>query len=206
VFRWLRRLVYLVVLVAFVYLVVTSAQVVLASRTSLTPGEVKPASAIVVIGSATGPGGPGALSEDLKLRCEEAISLYRAGRSHTIITTGANAYPGAPTEASAAASYLKSHGVARVTMVPLSQIPAQIAFVDTLLPRSSDGRVILVADPLQTRWLEDVAAADHLQAQITVVPAPKQSVWHEFQSIWGQSVAVALGRVIGFKNTGSIGG
>lgn len=202
-FRWLRRLVYLVVLVAFVYLVVTSAQVVLASRTLVTPGEAKPASAIVVIGSATG---PGALSEDLKLRCEEAISLYRAGRSHTVITTGASAGPGAPREASAAASCLKSHGVTPVTMVPLPQIPAQLAFVDTLLPKSSEGRVILVADPLQTRWLEDVAASDHLQAQITVVPAPKQSFWHQVQSIWGQSVAVALGRVIGFKNTGSIGG
>jgi hypothetical protein len=203
VFRWFRRLVYLVVLVLFVYLVINSAQVVVASRTSLTLSELKPASAIVVIGSATG---PGPLAADLRLRCEEAVSLYRLGRSPTVFTTGASASPGAPTEAAAAAAYLKTQGVKKVTMVPLSEIPAQLSFIAALLPRSDDGRVILVADPLQTKWLEGVAAAEHLHVQVAAVPAPKGSFWHDLGSIWGQTIAVGLGRAVGYKNTGWIGG
>jgi hypothetical protein len=195
--------VYLVVLAVFVYLVINSAQVVLASRTSLTLTEVQPASAIVVIGSATG---SGALSADLRLRCEEAVSLYRLGRSHTVYTTGARASSGAPTEASAAATYLKSQGVKKVTVVPLSEIPAQLSFIAALLPRSDFGRVILVADPLQTKWLDDLAAAEHLRVQVAAVPAPKGSFWHDVGSIWGQTVAVGLGRAVGYKNTGWIGG
>jgi hypothetical protein len=203
VFRWFRRLVYLVILVAFVYLVVNSAQVVLASRTSLTVNEVKTASAIVVIGSATG---SGALSADLRLRCEEAVTLYRLHRSHSVVTTGGRSSSGGPTQASAAAAYLKTQGVKKVTTVPLSEIPAQLAFIAALLPRSDDGRVILVADPLQTKWLEGVAAAEHLHAQVAAVPAPKGGFWHDVKSVWGQTVAVGLGRLVGYKNTGWIGG
>jgi DUF218 domain-containing protein len=203
VFRWFRRLVYLVVLAVFVYLVVTSAQVVLASRTSLAPPHVKPAAAIVVIGSSTG---SGALSADLRLRCEDAVSLYRLGRAHTVFTTGPAAAPGAPTEAAAAAAYLKTQGVKHVTLVPLSEIPAQLSFIGSLLGRSSAGRVILVADPLQTKWLEGVAMAEHLNAQIVAIPAPKGTFWHDVGSIWGQSLAVGFGRVAGYKNTGWIGG
>jgi hypothetical protein len=203
VFRLLRRLVYLAVIAVFVYLVVTSAQVVLASRNPLTPSAVKPASAIVVIGSATG---SGTLATDLRLRCEQAVSLYKSGHARTVITTGASAGSGSPTEASAAAAYLKSHGVKHVTMVPLSEIPAQLSFVAGLLPKSADGRVILVADPLQTKWLEEVAAAEHLHVQIVAAPVPKGTFWHDVTSVWGQSVAVGLGRVVGYKNTGSIGG
>jgi hypothetical protein len=195
--------VYLVVLAVFVYLVVTSAEVVIASRTSLTLPEVKPAAAIVVIGSATG---AGALSADLRLRCEEAVSLSRLGRAHTVITTGATAGSGAPTEASAAAAYLESHGVKHVTTLPLSEIPAQLSAVAGLLARSSDGRVILVADPLQTKWLADVATAEHLHAQIVAIPAPKATFWRDVGTIWSQSLAVGLGRVVGYENTGWIGG
>ena len=203
VFRWFRRLVYLVVLAVFVYLVVTSAEVVIASRTSLTLPEVKPAAAIVVIGSATG---AGALSADLRLRCEEAVSLSRLGRAHTVITTGPSARAGAPTEALAAARYLESHGVKDVKMVALSEVPSQLSSVAALLPRSADGRVILVADPLQTKWLEEVAGAVHLHAQIVAIPAPKATFWRDVGTIWSQSLAVGLGRVVGYENTGWIGG
>jgi hypothetical protein len=203
VFRWFRRLLYLVVLAVFVYLVVTSAQVVLASRISLAPPDVKPASAIVVIGSATGPGG---LSTDLKLRCEDAVSLYRLGRARAVFTTGPAAAAGAPTEASAAAAYLKTQGIKHITLVPLSEIPAQLSFIGSLLGRSSAGRVILVADPLQTKWLQGVATAEHLNAQIVAIPTPKGTFWHDVGSIWRQSLAVGFGRVVGFKSTGWIGG
>ena len=193
VFRWFRRLVYLVVFVAFAYLVVNSAQVVTASRTSLTLQQVKPAAAIVVIGSATG---SGALSADMHLRCEEAVSLYRSKRAKVVYTTGA----------AASAACLKSEGVKGVTMVPLSEIPAQLSFIGALLPASGDRHVIFVADPLQTKWLEDVAKAENLDAQVAAVPAPKGTFWHDVAAIWDQTIAVGLGRLVGYKSTGWIGG
>ena len=193
VFRWFRRLVYLVVFVAFAYLVVNSAQVVTASRTSLTLQQVKPAAAIVVIGSATG---SGALSADMHLRCEEAVSLYRSKRAKVVYTTGA----------SATSACLKSEGVKGVTMVPLSEIPAQLSFIGALLPASGDRHVIFVADPLQTKWLEDVAKAENLDAQVAAVPAPKGTFWHDVAAIWDQTIAVGLGRLVGYKSTGWIGG
>lgn len=201
-FRWFRRLVYLVVLAAFVYLVVTSAQVVVASRTTLSATQAQPAAAIVVIGSATG---PGPLSADLTLRCQEAVSLYLDGRARRVITTGASSSPTGPSEASAAAACLRAHGVGCVK-VPLSPIPAQLSFVARLLPASAGGRVILVADPLQTKWLEGLASAENLHAQIVAVAAPQGSFWSDVGTVWRQTLAVGLGRIIGYENTGWIGG
>jgi hypothetical protein len=203
IFRWFRRLVYLLVLVAFAYLVLTSAQVVLASRSTAAASEVKPAAAIVVIGSATG---PGPLAADLKLRCEEAVSLYRQGRSHRVITTGASSSSGSPTEASAAASYLRSQKVLHITELPASSIPDQLQAVGKLLAPGGGAKVILVADPLQTKWLEELAGAEHLHVQIVAVPAPKGSFWGDIGTIWSQTVAVALGRIVGYQNTTWISG
>jgi hypothetical protein len=202
-FRWFRRLLYLVVLAVFIYLVVTSAQVVVASRSQATLAQLTPAAAIVVIGTATG---PGSLSTDLRLRCEEAVSLYRSKHATSVIATGASSSSGASSEASTAAAYLRTQGVKHVTLVPLGEIPAQLSFVAGLLPASAHGKVILVADPLQTKWLEDLAKAEHLHAQIAAVPAAKGSFWHDIGTIWGQTVAVGLGRLVGYKSTGWAGG
>jgi vancomycin permeability regulator SanA len=200
IFRWFRRLVYLVVAVAFLYLVVTSVQVIAASRSADTVAVVKPAAAIVVIGSPTG----ALISPDLKARCDDAIALLQAGKARTIVVTGGSSGSGDPTEASVAKNFLQSEGIAHVTMDPRSAVPSQLSFVRALVPRSSR-RVTIVADPLQTKWLEDVASAENLDAQVVGAPVPKGGFWHDVGVIWGQTVAVALGRIIGYKNTGWIG-
>jgi len=192
--------IYVLVLVLFVYFVVTSVQVVMASRTPLPFNQVKHAAAIVVVGSPTGT----AISSDLQLRCEQAVSLWRAGRAGTIITMGASSGSGAPTEASVAAAYLDHQGVKHVTVVPLSQIPAQFSFIANLLPKSSG--VIILGDPLQTKWLGDLASSVGLHAQIAAAPSPKGSFMHDLGTLWGQSLAVGIGRVIGYQHTGWVGG
>lgn len=197
IFRWFRRLVYLVVLVAFVYLAVTSAQVVIASRSTVAFAQVKPAAAIVVIGNDTS---SGVLTGDLKLRCEEAVSLYRAGRARRVLT------PTDTSGISAVATCLRASGIHAISLLPPAKIPGQLHAVAGLLPSSAKGDVIVVADPLQTKWLQKLATAENLHAQVVTVPAPKGSFWGDIGTIWGQSVAVALGRIVGYQNVGWIGG
>jgi len=202
-FRWFRRLVYLLVVLAFVYLVVTSIQVVTASRTSAAPSAVAPADAVVVIGSATPPTG---ISADLKARCEQAAALFVRHKAPLVITTGGPAAAEDPSEASVAAAYLRHHGVAKVEVVPAPTVPAQLAEVARLLSPRAEKSVILVADPLQTKWLRAVAVAENLTAQMSPGPAPKGSFWGALGVVWSQSVAVAIGRVFGYQHTGWIGG
>ena len=196
-FRWIRRVVLLVVLAAFVYLVVSSVQVVAASRTTLSAEHADKAAAVVVIGTSPG--------SDFTLRCEDAVTVVRAGRAPEAITTGAGS-SGGTSEAVLMARCLRSHDIKHVTTVPISSIPAQLAWVAHHLGGSSGRHVILVADPLQTKWLEELAASEGLRAQVVAVPAPKGSFFDDIGTIWGQSVALALGRVVGFSHTGWIGG
>ncbi len=195
--RWIRRLLSLVVLAAFVYLVISSVQVVGASRTTLAAEKAQKADAVVVIGTSPG--------DDLTLRCEDAVTLVRAGRAPMVITTGPAPSHGGTSEAAVVAKCLKSHGITHVVTVPLSPIPTQLAYVARHLVASGH-RVILVADPLQTKWLSELAAAEGLKAQVVAVPAPKGGFWDDVGTIWGQSVALAIGRIVGFPHTGWIGG
>jgi hypothetical protein len=202
-FRWFRRLIYLVVMVAFIYLVVTSIQVVTASRVLHAPSAVAPADAIVVIGSATPPSG---ISADLRARCEQGVALFDAHKAPVVIVTGGPAGAGDPTEASVAETYLHHHGVAKVEEVPGATIPAQLGAAETLLSGDPGRSVILVADPLQTKWLRGVAAAEKLTAEVSPGPAPKGTFWGDVGVIWNQSLAVAFGRIVGYGHTGWIGG
>lgn len=195
-FRWIRRLLYLVVLAAFIYLVVSSAQVVGASRTTLPAEHAAKADAVVVIGTSPG--------NDLTLRCEDAVTVVRAGRAPVAFTTGPVPSTGGPSEAELSAKCLHSHGIAHVVTVPMSPIPTQLAYIARHL--GTGRRVILVADPLQTKWLSELAASEGLHAQVVAVPAPKGSFFDAVGTIWGQSVALALGRIVGFPHTGWIGG
>jgi hypothetical protein len=66
--------------------------------------------------------------------------------------------------------------------------------------------VVLIADPVQTKWLQAVAQAEGLQAEMAAAPAPRQSFWQDAKDIWRQSLAVGFGRIFGFRSTGWIGG
>ncbi len=74
-FRWFRRLVYLCLLVAFVYLVVTSVQVLVASHEASGLPTIGRDPVIVVIGSPT----TATISPDLEQRC----ALAKATSKHT---------------------------------------------------------------------------------------------------------------------------
>jgi hypothetical protein len=204
-FRWLRRLIYLLIVAAVVFLVVCSVQVVSASKAPRGEDAVVPANAIVVVGSATGTSG---ISPDLKARCEQAGALFDAHKAPLVITTGGAAHPGDPAEASVAAAYLRAHthGITHLVEVAGATVPAQLAAVRRLLAKSHEFSVILVIDPLQAKWLRGVSTAENLRAQLSPGPAPKASFWDDLGRIWVQTAAVAFGRIVGYQHTGWIGG
>ncbi|MGH9171556.1 MAG: YdcF family protein [Acidimicrobiales bacterium] len=201
-FRWFRRFVYLVVAAAFIYFVVMSAQVITASTASRNLPTITGTPVIVVVGSPTGK----EISGDLEQRCLLGYALYKDHHAHLLIATGPRSSSAGPSEASVTAECLAKKGIKGVTEVPGGEIPSQLAGVAGMLTPAERQHVVLVADPLQTKWLKAVAEAEGLRAQIAAAPAPKQSFWRDASTIWGQSLAVGSGRLFGYRSTGWIGG
>lgn len=204
-FRWFRRSLYILVAALFAYLVITSVQVVTASQAPRAVAAVPPASAIVVIGAAVGRGG---ISTDVQARCGQAAALYHGGRSKHIVTTGGRATSGDPVEATVLERCLVSNAVpARaIAELPISTVPTQLQAVAQLYPKASGGSVIIVGDPLETKWLLGVASASGLKAEASPAPAPKVSFFGTVGRIWDQSLAVGFGRIFGYQNTGWVSG
>lgn len=201
IFKVFRRLVYLVAAAVFLYLVVTSVQVVAASRAPTAVAAAVPSSAIVVVGTASG---PHAVSTDLKARCNQAVALFNGHRARTVITTGGTPSATDPVEAAVLAHCIESNGVPRrdVRQIAVNGLPAQLQEVSQSYPASSGAKVIIVADPLETKWVLGVAEAEGLKATVSPDPAPRPSIWSTIGKVWWQSVAVGFGRVFGYGNTG----
>ncbi len=205
VFRWFRRTLYIVIAGLFAYLVVTSVQVVTASRAPQAVAAAPRAAAVVVIGAAVGRKG---IPTDVRARCSQAAALFHAGRTKQIVTTGGRAASGDQLEAAVLARCLVADAVPKraITELPISTVPAQLQAVSQLYPKSSGQSVIIVADPLETKWLLGVASASGLKAEASPAPAPKGSFLGTVGHIWDQSLAVGFGRVFGFQNTGWVSG
>jgi hypothetical protein len=202
IFKWFRRVLYVLVLAAFVYLVVTSGQVIAASRHVSALPNLPGTPVVVVIGSATG----STISTDLKQRCVVAQAIYHLHKGAKVIVTGASSSNGAPSEASVAASCLGKLGVRHVVEVPAGEITAQLSAVSRMLTPAQRQNIVLVIDPLQAKWVQSVAAADNMHAQAAGVAVARQSYWHDVKTIWGQALAVGYGRIFGYNASGWLGG
>ena len=203
--RIFRRVVYLVVAAAFIYLVVTSVQVVAASRAPTAVAAAVPSSAIVAVGT---PSGPHGVTADLHARCNQAVALFKGKRARVVITTGGRPSAADPVEAAVLAHCVESYGVPRrdVEEIAVNGLPAQLHAVSLSDSASSGARVIIVADPLETKWVLGVAAAEGLKASVSPDPAPKPSIWSTLGKVWSQSLAVGFGRIFGYANTGWVSG
>jgi hypothetical protein len=195
IFRWFRRLVYLIILAIFVYLVITSVQVISASTTGNKLPTITGTPVIVVVGGATG----AKISDDLAQRCDLAYALYKNHHAHILIVTGEHS-------TAVAAAYLSKKGIKSVRQVPDGEIPSQLGTVASMLSPAERQDVVMIIDPLQNKWLGNVASTEGLRAQIADAPAPKQSFWQDAQTIWGQSLAVGFGRIFGYGSSGWLGG
>jgi hypothetical protein len=204
-FRWFRRTLYVIVAIVFAYLVVTSVQIVTASRAPSAVAAVRPAAAIVVIGT---PAGRSGTSADVRARCSQAATLFHGGRSHHLVTTGGRPAPGDPVEAAVLAKCLIANAVPKrdIDELPVSTVTGQLQSVAQLYPRSSGASVIVVADPLETKWLLSVASSSGLRAVASPALAPKRSFLSTIGYIWNQSLAVGFGRIFGYDHTGWVSG
>lgn len=192
--RLATRVVLLAVLLVGGYLVVTFAQVWQAT----TDDSHDPAQAIVVLGAAQYDGRP---SPVLEARLEHAVELYESGVAPIIVVTGGKQPGDRYTEAGAGYRYLRSRGVPEESILREEQGTntwSQLAAATNLLSSRGMDDAVLVSDDYHAYRLDRIAHELGLRAQVSPVD-PGLSAGGRVQRLTKETVAVALGRVIGFR-------
>ena len=182
------------------YLAVTFGQVWLAARND----QAGPAEAIVVFGTAQYNGVP---SPVLAARLDHAMELYRKGLAPVIVVTGGNQPGDEFTEATASANYLIQRGVPDddvLREVSGTSSWQSLAAAANFLDERDISDVLLVSDPFHSYRIQAMASELGLEGH----PSPTRSSpikgLTEARYMVRETVAVAVGRVIGFRRQASI--
>jgi uncharacterized SAM-binding protein YcdF (DUF218 family) len=191
-----RRLVkvgILVVLLLVGYVAVTFVQVWQASRRD----SARPAQAIIVLGAAQYNGRPSAV---LKARLDHAAALYERKIAPVLVLTGGRQPGDAFTEASAGAAYLERAGIPESAL----QLETQgrnswqsLAAAARFLRKEGITKVVLVSSPYHCLRVERIAHEVGLDGHAS--PAKDAPDKATFGHLSHETVAVAVGRVIGFR-------
>jgi uncharacterized SAM-binding protein YcdF (DUF218 family) len=200
VLRWSVRIVLLTILALSAYLAVTFVQVWQVSRQN----HARPAQAIIVFGAAQYGGKP---SPVLRARLDHAAALYKRGLARTVVVTGGRQPGDKSTEATASAEYLARRGV------PDSDILREVngrtswqslAASAVILKQRGLTRVILVSDgfhALRVRVMADELGLTAFTSPSTASPIRGSGKLPYFVK---ETVAVAVGRVVGFRRMAGI--
>lgn len=160
----------------------------------------RPAEAIVVLGAAQYDGSP---SRALRNRLDHALELYRADVAPVIVVTGGRQQGDRFTEATVGYNELRRRGV------PDSAIRKEVkghttyeslAAVRRFLRDEGMDDVVLVSGPAHAKRLAGIATAVGLHAAIS--PADGGA---SVRSLARETVAVSVGRVIGYRRMERIG-
>jgi uncharacterized SAM-binding protein YcdF (DUF218 family) len=175
--------------VGVVYFTVTFVQVWRAAGRD----EARPAEAIIVLGAAQYDGVP---SPVLANRLDHAAELFDGGIADLIVVTGGRQEGDRFTEAQASATYLEGLGISgdhieRETTGGSSW--ESLASAARFLQAQGITSVVLVSDPYHAMRIDGIAHDLGLDA--TVSPADGSS---SFSELFRESVAVSVGRVIGY--------
>jgi uncharacterized SAM-binding protein YcdF (DUF218 family) len=160
--------------------------------------------AIVVMGAAQWDGQP---SPVFAARLDHAVDLYERGVAPVVVVTGGKQPADRFTEAGVAEDYLIEHGV------PASAILGEdrgrtswesIQAVDVMLDDRGLASVVLVSDPYHSLRIRSMARSLGLDAVTSPTrTSPETNVGqHEL----GETVAIALGRVIGWDRVDRLAG
>jgi uncharacterized SAM-binding protein YcdF (DUF218 family) len=198
--RLIVKIALAVVGLVLVYVGFTFAQVWLASRHDAASGDAAPASAIVVMGAAQWNGRP---SPVLKARLDHAAELYQRGLAPYIVVTGGKQRGDRVTQGFAGYDYLRGIGV------PESAIKVEVDGTNSYEELSASAVIVrntglppdvyIVTDPYHALRVADIA--DEVGLTPHVSPTSTASSWRSFAR---ETVAVAVGRIIGFRRLSNL--
>lgn len=189
------RLASLAVGLTVLYLAVTFVQVWSASRND----GAEPADAIVVFGAAQYNGTP---SPVLAARLDHAADLYKHGIATRVVVTGGAAPGDTTTEASASAAYLTKRGVPESAI--LREVYGRsswqsLASTANFLKKDGLTEVVLVSDPFHSARITAMATELGLDAHASPTRTSPIGGSEEMVQLAKESVAVAAGRIVGFR-------
>ncbi len=193
--RRLLRLGLVVALLVAAYLGFTFVQVYQAARGD----EAQPAEAIVVLGAAQYNGEP---SPVLQARLDHAADLFDQGLAPVVAVTGGRRAGDSATEASASAGYLIRAGVPESSLRLESggeNSWQSLAATARFLRQEDIENVILVSSPYHALRTERIAEEVGLHGHASPTPNSPESGVAQLVRMGRETVAVGLGRVIGFR-------
>lgn len=182
------------------YLAVTFVQVWMAARDD----QARPAEAILVFGTAQYNGVP---SPALAARLDHAIELYERDMAPVIVVTGGNQPGDQFTEATASANYLIKRGVPDEDVlreVSGTSSWQSLAAAANFLDDRSINDVLLVSDPFHSLRIRAMASELGLDGRSSPTKTSPIRGMREARYMAREAVAVAVGRVIGFRRQASI--
>ena len=182
------------------YLAVTFVQVWRAARDD----QARPADAIVVFGTAQYNGVP---SPVLAARLDHAIELYRRDLAPVIVVTGGNQPGDQFTEATASANYLMARGVPDEDVlreVSGTSSWQSLAAAANFLDDRAINEVLLVSDPFHSFRIRAMASELGLEGHSSPTKTSPIRGMTEARYMARETVAVAVGRIVGFRRQASI--
>jgi uncharacterized SAM-binding protein YcdF (DUF218 family) len=194
------KMVAAVLLAGMLYLAVTFAQVYRASRRD----GAQPAQAIVVFGTAQYDGEP---SPVLAARLDHAIELYERKLAPVVVVTGGNQPGDRFTEASASAAYLLERGIPDEDVlreVSGTSSWQSLAAVSEFLAERDIKEVLLVSDPFHSLRISAMADELGLDGHASPTRTSPISGVTEIRYMARETVAVAVGRIIGFRRQANV--
>jgi uncharacterized SAM-binding protein YcdF (DUF218 family) len=198
--RIVLRVVAAVMAALLLYLGITFVQVWQASGRD----QARSVDAIVVFGAAQYNGRP---SPVLQARLDHAAALYGRDLARYVVVTGGNQPGDRTTEAGASAAYLKRHGVpesALLREVEGTTSWQSLASAANFLKRRGQTKVLLVSDPFHNKRIATMAGELGLDAYVSPTRTSPIGGAEEMRFLAKETVAVALGRVIGYRRVAGI--
>ena len=198
--RRLTRAVSIVLALALLYLLVTLAQVLAATRQDQRDA----VDAIVVLGAAQYDGQP---SPALRERLDHAVRLYEQGLAPVIWVTGGRQPGDRFSEASASSQYLIRQGIPNdAVQLETNGGNSYLSLAATArYLRDSDQReVLLVSDPWHTYRLIAIAREVGLRPQVSP-SSPARISATGLRRLARETTAVALGRFVGYRRLTGLG-
>jgi uncharacterized SAM-binding protein YcdF (DUF218 family) len=193
--RWWFRVAVAVLAVLGIYVATTFAQVVQVARRD----QAQPAGAIVIMGAAQFDGTPSAVFES---RLQHGLDLYDEGLADRVVVTGGRQEGDRFTEAESGANWLRARGVPDDALrleVDGSNSYEQLAASATFLADEGVREVIVVSDPFHGKRLEEIADELDLVAHVSPTDSSPIGGWSEARAMVRETVAVAAGRLIGYR-------